>query len=97
MLAATSRTCVGPSDLPYGSVAVDALEPQLRLPIVLRYYYRLRSADIASVLGTSAVTIRWRLMIAHRRLERVLGDDASNPHPQSRTERRYADESIAAS
>jgi hypothetical protein len=26
-----------PSDLPYGSVAVDALEPQLRLPIVLRY------------------------------------------------------------
>jgi len=76
--------------------AVDALEPRLRLPIVLRYYYGLRSAEIAQVLGASAVTVRWWLMLAHRRLRSELDDLASPSHSTAASDRRYADESIAA-
>jgi len=76
--------------------AVDALEPRLRLPILLRYYYGLRSAEIAQVLDASPVTVRWWLMLAHRRLRAAL-DDFASPSPSSAApDGRYADESIAA-
>ena len=77
--------------------AIDLLEPRLRLPIVLRYYYQLRSAEIAQVLGASAVTVRWWLMLAHRRLARALDDRVLDPHSQTHHDGRYTDESIAAS
>ncbi len=76
--------------------AVDALEPRLRLPVVLRYYYGLRSTEIAQVLGAPAVTVRWWLLLAHRRLRNVLDDPASPSHAPPASDERYADESIAA-
>jgi RNA polymerase sigma-70 factor, ECF subfamily len=77
--------------------AIGKLEDHLRLPIVLRYYYSLRSAEIAQVLGISAVTVRWRIMLAHRRLATTLDDRASRPQSTTHSDGRYADESIAAS
>lgn len=76
--------------------AIGALEPRLRLPIVLRYYFGLRAAEIAAILGGSAVTVRWHLMLAHRRLRDAL-DDASGAHSNASSDGRYGDESIAAS
>lgn len=77
--------------------AVDALEPRLRVPVLLRYYYGLRSREIAQVLGVSAVTVRWRLMLAHRRLASALDAEASRTHSKTPSDGRYKDESIAAS
>lgn len=76
--------------------AIDTLETRLRLPIVLRYYYGLRSAEIAHVLDANAVTVRWWLLLAHRRLRNVLDDSASPSHSSPASDERYADESIAA-
>ncbi len=77
-------------------VAIEALEPRLRLPILLRYYYGLRSAEIAQVLGAPAVTVRWWLMLAHRRLRVALDDPASPSQHTAAPDGRYTDESIAA-
>jgi RNA polymerase sigma-70 factor, ECF subfamily len=77
--------------------AIAALEPRLRLPIVLRYYFGLRSSEIAHVLDASAVTIRWRVMLAHRRLASALDDRPSPPRSNAPSDGRYKDESIAAS
>jgi len=76
--------------------AVDALEPRLRLPIVLRYFYGLRSTEIAQVLGAPAVTVRWWLMLAHRRLRVALDDPASPLQHTAAPDGRFKDESIAA-
>lgn len=78
-------------------VAIDALEPRLRLPILLRYYYGLRSAEIAQVLDSSAVTVRWWLMLGHRRLAAALDENASHSTAATQSDGRYADESVAAS
>jgi RNA polymerase sigma factor (sigma-70 family) len=59
--------------------AIDALEPGLRATVVLRYYFGMSSAEIGRILGTSPVTARWRLMLAHRtlraRLQPAAGPD----------------------
>ncbi len=52
--------------------AIASLDPSLRIAIVLRYYYDLNSREISAVLGVNAVTVRWRLMRAHRRLRPLL-------------------------
>lgn len=77
--------------------AIDALDPQLRLVVLLRYYFELNSSEIARVVGASPVTVRWRLMIAHRRLRSLLDEDASSTLSRTPNNERYADESIAAS
>jgi len=52
--------------------AIDALDPALRVTIVLHYYFGMSSAEIARIVGTSPVTARWRLMVAHRKLRALL-------------------------
>jgi RNA polymerase sigma-70 factor (ECF subfamily) len=69
--------------------AIDALDRTSRVAIVLRYYYDLSSADIARVTHSTPVTVRWRLMQAHRRL-RALLESRANAAP-SYGEQRYAD------
>ena len=54
--------------------ALDALEPAQRLTIVLYYYFALSGREIAQVMTTSPVTVRWRLMAARRRLRVLLGE-----------------------
>lgn len=59
--------------------AIASLDAQLRIVVVLRYYSNLTSAEIAHVLSISPVTVRWRLMLAHRRLRGVLADNEPVP------------------
>lgn len=54
--------------------ALLALPQNLRDVIVLRYFEDLSSREIASVLRIPAGTVRFRLMIAKRRLHPLLSD-----------------------
>lgn len=75
--------------------AIDALDSQLRLAVLLRYYFELNSSEIANVVGASPVTVRWRLMIAHRRLRSLLDEYSSSSLSRTHKDERYGDESIA--
>ncbi|HEV3153235.1 MAG TPA: RNA polymerase sigma factor [Candidatus Baltobacteraceae bacterium] len=74
--------------------AIASLDASLRIVVLLRYYYNLTSAEIAYVLAISPVTIRWRLMIAHRRLRGLLAEDASVPATPPSSGVVYVNESI---
>jgi RNA polymerase sigma-70 factor, ECF subfamily len=52
--------------------ALNQLDENHRLPIVLRYYHELPIAEIAQVMGTSERTIYTRLTTAHERLKALL-------------------------
>lgn len=52
--------------------ALNRLDENHRLPIVLRYYHELSTAEIAQVLNTSERTIYTRLKTAHERLRALL-------------------------
>jgi RNA polymerase sigma-70 factor, ECF subfamily len=77
--------------------AIDSLDSQLRLTVLLRYYFELNSSEIARVVGASPVTVRWRLMRAHRRLRGLLEEYASSSLSPTHKDERYGDESIATS
>lgn len=58
--------------------AIDRLDESARLTILLFYYVQLSTAEIASVVGSSPLAVRLRLLSARRRLRRLLAaDDAS--------------------
>lgn len=65
--------------------ALATLPQHLRDIIVLRYFEDLSSREIASVLRIPDGTVRFRLMIAKRRLRPLLGDDTAN-FPQASSE-----------
>jgi RNA polymerase sigma-70 factor (ECF subfamily) len=69
--------------------AIDALDRASRVAIVLRYYYDLSSAEIARITQSTPVTVRWRLMRAHRRLRALLELRATAAPAYG--EQRYAD------
>jgi RNA polymerase sigma factor (sigma-70 family) len=77
--------------------AIDNLTPALRLTIILRYYFTLSSVEIAQIVRTSPVTVRWRLMLAHRQLRVVLQEQPPNLQSPEKSEEQYADESVALS
>jgi RNA polymerase sigma-70 factor (ECF subfamily) len=56
------------------ALALGALPLALREPVVLHYLDGLTSAEIGAALGMPAATIRFRLMLARRRLALLLGD-----------------------
>jgi RNA polymerase sigma factor (sigma-70 family) len=70
--------------------AIDALDPASRVAIVLRYYYDRSSAEIARITQSTPVTVRWRLMRAHRRLRAML--ESRETAAPSYGEQRYADD-----
>lgn len=55
-----------------------SLPKKLRDVVVLRYFEDLSSREIASVLGVPDGTVRFRLMIAKRRLRPLLDDSFQN-------------------
>jgi RNA polymerase sigma factor (sigma-70 family) len=75
--------------------AIDGLAPALRLAIILRYYFALSSVEIARIVRASPVTVRWRLMLAHRQLRAMLEERPSNLQSLKEPEENYADESVA--
>ena len=52
--------------------ALDALPPRRRAVVVMRELEALTIPAIASLLGISAVTVRWHLSAGRRDLERIL-------------------------
>jgi RNA polymerase sigma-70 factor (ECF subfamily) len=52
--------------------ALNRLNEDLRLPLVLRYYHELSIAEIAQVMNTSERTVYTRLKTAHERLRALL-------------------------
>ena len=59
--------------------AIDKLDVQARLIVILFYYVELSTAEIASVVGSSPLAVRLRLLTARRRLRPLLAaDDASS-------------------
>jgi RNA polymerase sigma-70 factor (ECF subfamily) len=67
--------------------ALSALSQKLREVVVLRYFEDLSSPEIAAVLGIPEGTVRFRLMIARRRLRPLL-DDYSERFSQTSGEAR---------
>jgi len=55
-------------------VALEALSPEQRAAVVLRYYLELSEPDIAEWVGIPLGTVKWRLHEARRRLRRSLGN-----------------------
>jgi RNA polymerase sigma factor (sigma-70 family) len=52
--------------------AIAALGANLRVTIVLYYYYDFTTAEIAEILQISMVAVRLRLMVARRKLRSLL-------------------------
>jgi RNA polymerase sigma-70 factor (ECF subfamily) len=67
--------------------ALSALSHKLREVVVLRYFEDLSSPEIAAVVGIPEGTVRFRLMVARRRLRPLL-DDYSERFCQSSGEAR---------
>ncbi len=61
--------------------AIDRLDEHARLAIVLFYYVRLSTPEIAKVVGATPLAVRLRLLSARRRLRSLLEADAS-PFPE---------------
>jgi RNA polymerase sigma factor (sigma-70 family) len=58
------------------AAALDALPAWLREPVVLCYLEGFTSAEAGTALGAPAATIRFRLLLARRRLAAALGEPA---------------------
>jgi len=52
--------------------ALESLSRDLRAVVILHYYAELTSKEIAAVLNATASTVRFRLMIARRKLKPLL-------------------------
>jgi RNA polymerase sigma factor (sigma-70 family) len=52
--------------------ALDTLAPRRRAVVVMHELEGLTASAIASILGISAITVRWHLSMAHRDLTRAL-------------------------
>ena len=71
---------VGSSDLSGSLVRIDVmrafkqLTPRQRAAIVLHYYARMSSREIATILGIPDSTVRFHIMNAKKMLERLLQD-----------------------
>ncbi|MEO6912468.1 MAG: RNA polymerase sigma factor, partial [Candidatus Baltobacteraceae bacterium] len=64
--------------------ALSALPQHLREVVVLRYFEDFSSREIASILQIPDGTVRFRLMIARRRLRPLLGDTPEITHAAGR-------------
>lgn len=60
--------------------ALAQLAPPLREVIVLRYFEELSSREIAAILRIPDSSVRFRLMIARRRLQPMIGEDFDLVH-----------------
>ncbi len=59
--------------------ALTQLPPRRRAVVVLRELEELATADVAALLGLSAVTVRWHLSQGRKQLRELLEVDAAVP------------------
>lgn len=62
--------------------ALDALSPEQRAAVVMRYFLDMSEADMASETNTPKGTIKWRLYQARRRLRALLGGRSMQAHKE---------------
>jgi len=60
--------------------ALDTLRPRRRAVVVMHDLEGLATSAIASILGISAVTVRWHLSMGHRDLTRALKPQTGDAH-----------------
>jgi RNA polymerase sigma-70 factor (ECF subfamily) len=72
-VTAASRS-YDPSDRIDLACAIARLPEVLRLPLELHYFVGLNSREVGTALGVPAATVRFRLMVARRRLRPLLCD-----------------------
>ena len=75
---ATGWTYDDPSGRLDLEAAIGLLPETLRLPIELHYFVGLNSREVGTALGIPAATVRFRLMIARRRLRPLLCDSTAS-------------------
>jgi len=59
--------------------AIGRLPEPLRLALELHYFVGLTSREVGTALGVPAATVRFRLMMARRRLRPLLSDSTASP------------------
>ncbi|MBV8245137.1 MAG: sigma-70 family RNA polymerase sigma factor [Candidatus Eremiobacteraeota bacterium] len=64
------------------AAALAALPVSQRAVVVLHYYAGFKSREIAAATGTSAVTVRFHLMLARRALRAALTSNDAAPAPR---------------
>jgi RNA polymerase sigma-70 factor, ECF subfamily len=60
--------------------ALDVLPPRRRAVVVMHELEELPVSNIASLLGISAITVRWHLSRGRRDLTRALKNSGGNNH-----------------
>lgn len=65
--------------------AVETLEPELKMPLLLRDVIGLPYQEIAETLEISLPNVRWRIYVARRRVQLALGHDETHADSASRT------------
>ena len=76
---ATGSTRDDPSERLDLETAISRLPEPLRLPLELHYFVGLTSREVGVALGIPAATVRFRLMMARRRLRPLLCDSTASP------------------
>ena len=76
--AAGRTTSDDPSDRLDLEAAIAQLPESLRLVLELHYFVGLTSREVGTALGIPAATVRFRLMIARRRLRPLLCDSTAS-------------------
>jgi len=76
--AARTTSDDDPSDRLDLEAAIAQLPESLRLVLELHYFVGLNSREIGTALGIPAATVRFRLMIARRRLRPLLCDSTAS-------------------
>ena len=81
--AAAHITCEDPNERLDLATAIGSLPEGLRLALELHYFIGLTSSEIGIALGIPAATVRFRLMMARRRLRPLLCEStASSATPE---------------
>jgi RNA polymerase sigma factor (sigma-70 family) len=73
-----ASTSPDPSDRLDLVSAIGGLPETLRLPLELHYFVGLNSREVGTALGLPAATVRFRLMMARRRLRPLLCDSTAS-------------------
>jgi RNA polymerase sigma-70 factor (ECF subfamily) len=72
---ADGRQRSDPSDGDELRRAMAALPPPVKAAIILFYYHDLPYDEVARLLGTSVIAVKWRLRRGKERLRRILGPE----------------------
>jgi RNA polymerase sigma-70 factor, ECF subfamily len=65
--------------------AIETLEPDLKMPLLLRDVIGLPYQEIAETLEISLANVRWRIYVARRRVQLALEQDETHAAQSART------------